>query len=183
MPVGADGRSVGRADGRAYGHVTTKISRMHRSPNFLTHRTPLRASRTRELRYQVENNRLRLVFKCFKINKTTTLVFICVVFFSRLFNMLLFSPTPCEMETGNKTVSVLSETYDVVRELIQRSFFNRRSLTGSDTFSLLTALDATKFVLLCILTLKDTIGPFIRGKIRRVLNKTRTGPVIRACLI
>ena len=64
---------------------------------------------------------------------------------------------------------MLSETYDVVRELIQRSFFNRRSLTGSETFSLLTALDATKFVFLCILTLKDTIGPFIRGKIRREL--------------
>ena len=83
--------------------------------------------------------------------------------------MFPFSPTPCEMETGNKAVSVLSETYDVVRELIQRSFFNRRSLTGSETFSLLTALDATKFVLLCILTLKDAIGPFIRGKIRREL--------------
>ena len=81
------------------------------------------------------------------------------------------------METGNKAVSVLSETYHVVRELIQRSFFNRRSLTGSETFSLLTALDAT------ILTLKDTIRPFIRGKVRRVLNRTRTGPVIRACLI
>ena len=27
------------------------------------------------------------------------------------------------------------------------------------------------------------IGPFTRGKIRRVLNKTRTGPFIRACLI
>ena len=78
MPVGADGRSVGRADGRAYGHVTTKISRMHRSPNFLTHRTPLGASRTRELRYQVENSRLRIVFKCFKIDKTTMLVFIFV---------------------------------------------------------------------------------------------------------
>ena len=112
------------------------------------------------------------MFKCFKIDKTTVLVFICVD-----------SPTPCEMETGNKVISVLSETYDVVRELIQRSFFNRRSLTGSETFSLLTALDATKFVLLCILTLKDTIRPFIRGKIRRVLNRTRTGPVIRACLI
>ena len=66
MPVGADGRSVGRAEGRAYGHLTTKISRMHRSPNFLTHRTPLRASRTRELRYQVENSRLRLVLSVLK---------------------------------------------------------------------------------------------------------------------
>ena len=28
-----------------------------------------------------------------------------------------------------------------------------------------------------------TIGPFIRGKIRRVLNKTRSVPFIRACLI
>ena len=31
--------------------------------------------------------------------------------------------------------------------------------------------------------LKYIIGPFIRGKIRRVLNKTRTVPFIRACLI
>ena len=29
----------------------------------------------------------------------------------------------------------------------------------------------------------ETIGPFIRGKIRRVLNKTRTVPFTRACLI
>ena len=28
-----------------------------------------------------------------------------------------------------------------------------------------------------------TIGPFTRGKIRRVLNKTQTVPFIRACLI
>ena len=28
-----------------------------------------------------------------------------------------------------------------------------------------------------------TLGPFIRGKIRRVLNKRRTVPFIRACLI
>ena len=34
------------------------------------------------------------------------------------------------------------------------------------------------------LTSKDfTLGPFIRGKIRRVLHKTRTVPFIRACLI
>ena len=28
--------------GRVYGHVTTKISRMHRLQNFLTHGAPLR---------------------------------------------------------------------------------------------------------------------------------------------
>ena len=40
MPVvGTDGR----AGGRVYGHVTTKISRMHRLQNFLTHGAPLRA--------------------------------------------------------------------------------------------------------------------------------------------
>ena len=33
------------------------------------------------------------------------------------------------------------------------------------------------------LNLTNSIGPFIREKIRRVLNKTRTGPFIRACLI
>ena len=33
-----------RTDGRTYGHVTTKISRMHRLPNFLSHGSPLRAS-------------------------------------------------------------------------------------------------------------------------------------------
>ena len=34
--------------GRTYGHVTSKISRMHRLPNFLTHGAPLRAHRARE---------------------------------------------------------------------------------------------------------------------------------------
>ena len=33
------------------------------------------------------------------------------------------------------------------------------------------------------LQLRERLGPFIRGKIRRVLNKTRTVPFIRACLI
>ena len=36
-------RTDGRSGGRAYRHVTTKISRMHRLPNFLTHGIPLRA--------------------------------------------------------------------------------------------------------------------------------------------
>ena len=43
MPLEEDGR----ADGRAYGHVTTKMSRMHRLPNFLTLCAPLRALRAR----------------------------------------------------------------------------------------------------------------------------------------
>ena len=38
------------------------------------------------------------------------------------------------------------------------------------------ARDSLKFI-------ADLVGPFIRGKIRRVLNKTRTVPFIRACLI
>ena len=33
----------GWTDGEAYGHVITKISRMGRLPNFLTHGAPLRA--------------------------------------------------------------------------------------------------------------------------------------------
>ena len=37
------GMPVVRTGGRAGGHVTTKISRMHRLPNFLTHGAPLRA--------------------------------------------------------------------------------------------------------------------------------------------
>ena len=40
-----------RTDGRTYGHVITKSSRMGRLPHFLTHGTPLRALRARELRY------------------------------------------------------------------------------------------------------------------------------------
>ena len=36
-------RTDGRAGGQVYGHVTTKISRMHRLPNFFTHGAPLRA--------------------------------------------------------------------------------------------------------------------------------------------
>ena len=42
MPV------VRRTVGRAYGHVTTKIFRMHRSPNFLAHGAPLLTLRARE---------------------------------------------------------------------------------------------------------------------------------------
>ena len=43
------GIPVVRTDGRAYGHVMTKFSRMGRLPHFLTHGVPLRA---RELRYK-----------------------------------------------------------------------------------------------------------------------------------
>ena len=41
---------VVRSDGRSggHGHVTTKISRMHRLPNFLTRGAPPRALRVRE---------------------------------------------------------------------------------------------------------------------------------------
>ena len=42
---GANGR---RADGRAYGHVITKFSRMGRLLHFLTHGASLRALRERE---------------------------------------------------------------------------------------------------------------------------------------
>ena len=42
-------RTDGRSGGRAYGHMITKISRLHRLPNFLTVRAPLRA---RELHYK-----------------------------------------------------------------------------------------------------------------------------------
>ena len=45
-----------RADGRAYGHVITKFSRMGRLPHFLTHGAPLRAPRVRELRYDENSN-------------------------------------------------------------------------------------------------------------------------------
>ena len=34
-------RTDGRTDGRAYGHVITKISRMDRLPNFRRHGAPL----------------------------------------------------------------------------------------------------------------------------------------------
>ena len=37
-----------RTVGGTYGHVTSKIFRMHRLPNFLTHGAPLRAHRARE---------------------------------------------------------------------------------------------------------------------------------------
>ena len=43
---------VVRTNGRAYGHVITKFSRMGRLPHFLTHGAPLRAFRARELRYK-----------------------------------------------------------------------------------------------------------------------------------
>ena len=34
-------RTDGRPGGRVYGHVTTKISQMHKLPNFVTHGAPL----------------------------------------------------------------------------------------------------------------------------------------------
>ena len=37
-------RKDGWTGGRAYGHVTTKISRMHEQPNFLSHGAPLESS-------------------------------------------------------------------------------------------------------------------------------------------
>ena len=46
------GVPVVRTDGRAYGHVITKFSRMGRLPHFLTHGAPLGALRARELRYK-----------------------------------------------------------------------------------------------------------------------------------
>ena len=42
------GMSVVRTDGRAFGHLTTKIYRMHRLPNNITLGTPLRPPRARE---------------------------------------------------------------------------------------------------------------------------------------
>ena len=41
------GIPVVRIDGRAYGHVITKFSRMGRLPHFLTHGAPQRALRAR----------------------------------------------------------------------------------------------------------------------------------------
>ena len=45
----ADGRSGDRS---VYGHVITKFSRMGSLPHFFTHGAPLRALRTRQLRYE-----------------------------------------------------------------------------------------------------------------------------------
>ena len=61
--------------------------------------------------------------------------------------------------------------------------FGATYVNRNEAFPPLICLDATKFVLLSFFSLIETIGPFIRGKIRRVLNKTRTVPFIRACLI
>ena len=43
------GRTDGRTDGKLNGQVITKISRIYTLPFFLTHGTPLCASREREL--------------------------------------------------------------------------------------------------------------------------------------
>ena len=45
------GMPVVRTDGRAYGHVITKFSRIGRLPHFLNHGALQRALRARELRY------------------------------------------------------------------------------------------------------------------------------------
>ena len=50
MPVvRTDGRAGGRSE---YGHVINKFSQMGNLPHFFTHGAPLRALRTRELRYK-----------------------------------------------------------------------------------------------------------------------------------
>ena len=53
-----------------------------------------------------------------------------------------------------------------------RNVFERRTLTGSGPFSLLICLDATKFVLLSVFTLKETICPRICSKSRPKSAKT-----------
>ena len=52
--------------------------------------------------------------------------------------------------------------------------FERHTSTGSDLFSLLISLDATKFVLLSVLTLKETICPRICKKHTTEECKTST---------
>ena len=112
-----------------------------------------RALRTRELRYEVETIGRVL---CFEIDKTTMLFFIAVDSFG---GFLICSSSRWHLAKWKLGIKLHQ---CVIREIIRELFcFYRRSLTGSETFSLLTALDATKFVLLCILTLKDTICPKI----------------------
>ena len=50
--------------------------------------------------------------------------------------------------------------------------FERRTSTGSEPFSLLICLDATKFVFLSVFTLKETICPRICSKSRPISAKT-----------
>ena len=47
------GMPVVRTDGRAYGHVITKISRMGRLPNFLIQGAPLRSAAYQEMNLQI----------------------------------------------------------------------------------------------------------------------------------
>ena len=53
-----------------------------------------------------------------------------------------------------------------INAIISREFEQRRKSTGSEPFSLLICLDATKFVLLSVFTLLETICPNISSKSR-----------------
>ena len=55
-------RTDDRAGGRAYGHVTTKIYRVHRLLNFLTHGAPLRARASSTIKNLH-------VFVCYKVQR------------------------------------------------------------------------------------------------------------------
>ena len=50
---------------------------------------------------------------------------------------------------------------DEIVRILESDVFERRASTGSEPFFLLICLEATKFVLLIVLTLKETICPRI----------------------
>ena len=59
------GMPVVRTDGRAYGHVITKISRMGRLPNFLIQGAPLRSAAYQEMNLQIWSY---LILFCFLLS-------------------------------------------------------------------------------------------------------------------
>ena len=72
-------------------------------------------------------------------------------------------PTSGEAETGNCAWKVSGTISDVCK---------RRTSTGSEPFSLLICHDATKFVLLSVFTLKETIFSRLCSKTRPKTAKT-----------
>ena len=70
-----------RTDGWVYGHMITKISRMGRSPHFLTHGAALRKLRARDLRYYVVQGILGYFPPLEILNNLGCLGFIQVLFY------------------------------------------------------------------------------------------------------
>ena len=87
-------------------------------------------------------------------------------------------PPPMAMLPSNRGMSNYHHDPRKLIGTLSSDVFERRTSTGSEPFSLLICFDATKFVLLSVLTLKETICPRICSKSR--LNSAKSILYIRS---